>query len=453
MKKVLMITYVFPPAAWVGAHRTLKYCKYLGPCGWTPVVLTAKPLGVAFQDASLLRQIPPEVAVHRTFDLDPAKWEERLGAWKARRARQPSPNPGTPQPAYEPAPARGGLLRGVKTFVKALLKESPDSHLFWVPFAFFRGLWVLATDKVDVIYCSSPPHSSHLAAYLLAKCARKPYVLDFRDPWYVQGSAKPPEGKIPMLLRLETWTKRRIVRSAARIICVSKGEMDELRAEFPELPQERFTYITNGYDPSDLPTTQPPATRTGPLTLIHAGTVYFGVADELFAALKRLLAEDPAVARAMQVHMLGEIAHDYLGTVRELEDGGILKAHGLLPHAQALERVQASHVALILMGGTKYLPSHLPSKVFEYLHAEKPILAVAVEGELAELARKSGLGIVVPPRSTDALVHALRRLIADHAAGNLSRVPNQSYIRGFERSALAERLARVLDAVAAPDRN
>jgi glycosyltransferase involved in cell wall biosynthesis len=109
--------------------------------------------------------------------------------------------------------------------------------------------------------------------------------------------------------------------------------------------------------------------------------------------------------------------------------------------------VHASDVVLILMGGTKYLPSHLPSKAFEYLHAGKPILAIAGEGELAQLARKSGLGIVVPPQSVEAVASALRALLADHAAGRLARTPNQAYIRGFERSALAERLAHVLDAV------
>jgi glycosyltransferase involved in cell wall biosynthesis len=108
--------------------------------------------------------------------------------------------------------------------------------------------------------------------------------------------------------------------------------------------------------------------------------------------------------------------------------------------------VHASDAVLILMGGTKFLPSHLPSKAFEYLHAAKPILAIAGEGELAELARRSGLGIVVPPRSVDAVVSALRGLLAEHAAGRLSRTPDQAYIRGFERAVLSERLARVLDA-------
>lgn len=448
--KVLIITYVFPPAAWVGGHRTLKYCKYLGNHGWTPVVLTARPIGVTFKDENLLRQLPAYVSVHRTFDVDPAKWEARLAEGKVKRRNPAAGMPHTVSgissagqlPAHPP-----GLLVRAKDLIKAILKESPDSHIFWVPFAFLRGMAVLLKDKVDVIYCTSPPHSAHFTAFLLAKCFRKPYVLDFRDPWYVDGSVRSPGNKIAWLLRLETRAKRMIVRGAARVICVSRGERDELRAEFPELDDHRFTYITNGYDPSDLAAEGSVARQSAKLNLIHAGTIYPGIAGELFDALQRLIASDPVVAEAIQVNLLGEIAEEYMDRVRQLEATGIVKTHGLQPHATTLSMIKASDALLVLMGGVKYLPSHLPSKFYEYLYAGKPILAIAQEGELTSMARQSGLGIVVPPQSVDVLVEAIRDLHEEHVAGRLNREPNLSFIRSFERAALTERLARVLDAV------
>lgn len=447
--KVLMITYVFPPAAWVGAHRTLKYCKYLGAYGWTPVVLTAKPIGVTFVDENLLRQLPSDVVVHRTFDVDPAKWEDKLTARKIRRSKSvAAPLAAEHAPvAARPVSERSGLFHRVKQLIKSVLKESPDPHVFWVPFAFLRGVAILLTEKVDVIYCTTPPHSSHFVAYLLAKCFRLPYVLDFRDPWYVNGSAISPVYKVRALLELETWAKQRIIRGAAKIICVSKGELDELRAEFPRLHAGRFTCITNGYDPADLPENGTVAERSARLSLIHAGTIYQGIAGEFFDALRQLLADDPAIGQSIEVQLLGEIAYEYDAAVRTLESAGIVKVHGLQPHARTLQLVHRSDVLVILLGGTRFLPSHLPSKVFEYLHAGKPILAIAAEGELTEIVKQSGLGIVVPPQSVDGVVEALRNLVADHAAGRLTSVPNQSFIRSFERAALAEKLARVLDEV------
>lgn len=446
---ILIVTYAFPPAAFVGVHRTLKYCKYLVRHGWTPIVLAARPIGVSYIDENLLRDLPQEVVIHRTLDIDPAKWEDKL---TERRRRRSSPATSSTHAVHassedRPAATQIGVLGRLKKLIKSLLKHSPDSHVFWVPFAFVRGVAILLSARVDVVYSTSPPHSTHLAAYLLAKCFRKPYVLDFRDPWPVSGSAQFPGDKIPALARLEHCAKRTIVREAARVICVSKGERDELRAEFPECDAERFTFITNGYDPSDLGAAGVMVDRSPRLNLIHAGTIYAGIAGEFFEALRQLVQADPVTARSMQVQLLGDIACDYTDTVRFLEDAGIVKVHGVLPHARALQMVHACDVPIILMGGKTFLPSHLPAKVFEYLHAGKPILAIAEEGEVTEILRRSGLGIVVRPHSAAKVADTLRELVAQHAAGRLTRMADRPYIRSFERAALTQQLVGVLDAV------
>jgi glycosyltransferase involved in cell wall biosynthesis len=450
-KKILILSYPFPPTAYVGVHRTLKYCKYLGRHGWTPIVLTAKPIGVTFQDENLLRQLPPEVEVYRTLDFDPAKWEDKLAKrkrWRAQVAGANVPAEAGPVVSESASGASGpGVLSRLKQLIKGLLKDSPDSHVFWVPFALLRGVAILLRKKVDIIYSTSPPHSTHLAAYLLARCFCKPYVLDFREPWYVNGSKRSPSGKNLTLFRLETRAKRAIVRRAARIICMSRGECEDLRAEFPEVDAERISYIPNGFDPTDFAETGAVVDRLPQLTLIHSGTVYAGIAGEFFQALGRLVETYPATAQSMQVQLLGEIAGEYDDAVSALENAGIVKVFGLQPYAKTLQMVQGSDVLVILMGGSKYLPSHLPSKLFEYLHAGKPIFAIAPEGEVTEILKRSGLGLVVRPHSVDSVEEALRNLMADHAAGLLKTVPNQSYIRSFERAALTERLARVLDAV------
>ena len=83
-RTILVITYAFPPAAYVGVHRTLKYCRYLTGHRWLPVVLTCRPSSGSFTDEGLCRQIPPDVEVHRTADFDPARLLERLSRLKRR---------------------------------------------------------------------------------------------------------------------------------------------------------------------------------------------------------------------------------------------------------------------------------------------------------------------------------------------------------------------------------
>ena len=95
----------------------------------------------------------------------------------------------------------------------------------------------------------------------------------------------------------------------------------------------------------------------------------------------------------------------------ELEQTGVVERLGFLPHREALRITFAGDVLLILLGGTKFLPSHLPAKVFEYLHTGKPILAISRPGELTEIVQKSGSGIVVSPDSVDGIVQTLKNYV------------------------------------------
>jgi len=444
-KRILVITYAFPPVAYVGVHRTLKYCRYLSSHQWMPVVLTSRPSDAAFKDEKLCQQIPPDVKVYRTADFDPARLIEKLSRLRRRSVSPPTPTqPGANDTSSSAAPSQ---LAKLKQCVEALLTQSPDSHVFWLPFALLGGFWILLGQKVDVIYSTSPPHSSHIAAFLLARCFRKPYILDFRDPWYVGGLAENPSKKLTWVLKLEAHAKRRIINGAAKVICVSKGEREELQKEFPEIEAERFAFITNGYDPADFSLVIPEGRPTDKLTLTHAGTIYTGAAGEFFEALLQLLRDRPGVENMIQVRLLGEISQEYVEIVRTLASKGIVQIYGLQPHATALRMMMETDVAVILLGGNTFLSSEIPAKVFEYLFVGKPILAIAEEGDLTEILRQSGLGIVVRPRSPENVADALWALVADHAAGRLTRMPNKSYIRSFERAVLTERLARMLDAV------
>jgi hypothetical protein len=138
--------------------------------------------------------------------------------------------------------------------------------------------------------------------------------------------------------------------------------------------------------------------------------------------------------------------------VRELEAAGVVVVHGLQPHARALQMMRESDVLLILMGGEVYQPSHLPSKGFEYLRIGQRILAVAREGELVGMIRRSGLGIATPPKDADALVAAIDSLRDEQLRGTLRRDTDHAFIARFERAALAGELARQLDSVHARGR-
>lgn len=443
--RILMITYAFPPTAYVGGFRTLKYCKYLRSHGWLPMVLTIDPKNVAHKDEKLLDQLPNYVDVYRTFDIDPAKWSTRKATTVATEGQAQTASSIESASTDQRRPGR--IKAWLKTVAKTILIDSPDSHIFWVPFAIAKGGYVVIKHKVDVIYCSSPPHSSHLIAFVLGKTLRKPYVLDFRDPWNVHKADGDTNLIVRGLYKLEAATKKLIIRNAAKIISATQGERDELKNEFPELDDDRFTFITNGYDPVDFEGIAPNTKTSDKLHITHAGTIYSGVGKEFFAALEKILDEDPHIVNALQVQLLGGKADEYNVTVNRLAAAGLVKDYGLQPHEEALKLLLGSDVLLILRGGLQFKSSHIPAKVFEYMGIGKPILAITSEGGLSEIVEKSQHGIIIPPSSVTKVKECILDLCARHKSNQLHMQGDKNYIKSFERESLTRELAMQLNSV------
>ena len=450
-KTVLVIAYSFPPEAYVGGRRTLKYCKYLGQCGWRPIVVTIKPRADSVIDERLCHELPADVVVQRTPDLDMVWCLERLSAiWHRLRGRRRDP-----AAAAQPAPSRVAEsttesesfpARVKKGIIRALI-ASPDPHWPWVFFAFFRAAATLMRHRVDVIYSSSPPHSSHVAAYLLAKCFRKPYVVDFRDPWHVETHR--PAG---VLASLQTSWKKRIVRGAARVVVVTPGEPLDLLSELPDLSARQVAVITNGYDREDYRASAAAMPDPSRFAITHLGTIYADTGMQVFEAIERLLKERPELARVLTVNLAGDIDASRRPAIAKLESRGVVKVHGFLPQHDAVELARRSDVLLLLQrGGTAR--SHVPAKFYEYLCLEKPVLAVMGTGTLTELLDRTGLGIAVSPRDIPAIAAALEALLEDIREGRQRFRPNRSFIDTFERKALTRHFAAVLDEAVLLTRN
>jgi glycosyltransferase involved in cell wall biosynthesis len=449
MKTVLVLTYVFPPAAYVGVHRVLRLCRHARQHGWDPVVVAPRPDGVEFIDDNLSTRLPADVAVRRTLDIDPAKW-------LARRSQHRTPSNGggvLPSTAHQRRETVGiRPLRRLKHTARELLTQIPDSHIFWVPFAIAAGARILLSRSVDVVFCSTPPHSTAFAAYMLSILFRKPYVLDFRDPWLGKSGRRFSAGKSPWLLRLENAARRRLLARASLIVTVSPGERRELLEDVPTLAPERVVCVTNGYDSLDFPPSPPLGRERSRLVLTHTGTVYGGTAGELFAALESLSEETPGLERILELNLVGEIDPEYDQPVRRLRERGMLRAHGLRPHAEALTWAMQSDVLLILLGGDRFLGSHLPAKTFEYLHLGKPILAVTREGDVSRILQESGQGIIVHPHDVEALKQAIRRLCSAKQAGQPLVNPAPHYAAQFEATQLIRQLTGFLDQALTPIR-
>ncbi len=239
-----------------------------------------------------------------------------------------------------------------------------------------------------------------------------------------------------------------VVANAAKLVVVSPGEPEDLRAELPQLDAGRMSVLTNGYDPDDFAASAGPGPDPRHFTITHAGTIYRETGRELFHALEQLVAADPQLRQALRVNLIGEIDAEHHESVRRLEAAGVVRSFGLQPHQATIAAIQASDVLLILQRGGTSAASHIPAKVFEYLFAAKPILAIAAPGSLGELLAASGLGITVAPHDVAGLAQTIQGLYRKRRSGGLRVQPDTAYISRFDRRNLTARFADLLEEAA-----
>jgi glycosyltransferase involved in cell wall biosynthesis len=421
----LIISYAFPPAAYVGVYRTLKYCKYLGKYGWHATVVTPNTkIDKRYKNLELLDEVPNETLVFRTWDIDPIKWFQNADNW---------------------------FLSKIKSLINIVCKATCifDNHIFWVPFAYFKCRKIITHNKIDLIYSSSPPHSVHMIPYLLNKFHGQKYIIDFRDPWgdysYDRYSNSNSYKK-----RLEGYFIRLIIKNANKVLTITSGEAQETREMYSIPDHNKVLNIENGFDPDDFDATETYSKRndaTDKFVLSYLGTVYEGTADEFIQGLSIMKQKSPHIYSNLIVRFIGS-QKKYITMLADTHNvSDVIEFLDYMPHKQSLSVLSKSNVLLILLGGNNFPSSEVPAKTFEYLYVKKPILAITKKGDLSNILEKSRLGVIVSPNNPDLVADELERLF-HMVSDNIDTIEhNEVYINKFSREKLTERLVNVLNEV------
>lgn len=413
MKRFLLISYVWPPAGGGGVQRPVKFAKYIHQFGWQPVVVTAKNPSAPSRDPSLEADLPPGLPVHRLATVEPA------------------------------APAGGGGS-GAAGGVKAALKRAalrllfPDRHVLWLATALPGALRAAKRHAVDAVMVTAPPFSSF---YLGARVARKlglPLVLDFRDEWsgYYAEGFNPGQADHKRQQRVEK-AEARLVGQAARVIGASRAYGKRFLRLYGGDPA-KYAWIPNGYDHQDfegLESLAPEASAGRPLRLLYAGTIFEVTSlDMLWRAMAEL---SEAERGRLEVRICGRAAP---GQVLDPGLAGLtVVVSGYLEHREVVRRMASADALLLTLADLPGSQRVIPGKLFEYLAARRPILALVPRGETAGLVDVCKAGRVITPSNHEGLVELLRAWPDDPppAPGPPPEV--------FSRRYLAGRLAEVLD--------
>jgi glycosyltransferase involved in cell wall biosynthesis len=409
MKKVLLIAYHYPPLGGVGVFRTLKFTKYLPKFGYKPYILTVKNPIYRTKDPTLIKEIPPEAKVYRTFSF-----EHRI-------------------------------LRAPRHFLNLNLKwfYIPDEHIGWIPLAVRQGEKIIKRENIDIIYATSPIFTSLLIGYLLKKKTGKPLVVDYRDPWTQNIFVRYPTN---FHRKIEEQMEELVLATADNIIVTAEPMKDKLIEKFP-FTEGKVVTITNGYDPEDFKhvTTKKDKEK---FLIIYTGSLYgLQTSKQFLIALKRLIEEKTELQNQLQVLFAGLPSKQAVFLIEKYGLKNVVKLLGYKSHKESVKLMLNADVLLLIMSSgevydAKTGPLRIPAKVFEYLGARKPILAIIPEGTVADMIISTRSGVIVPPRDTGAIAQAIFKLFQEWKSGTLKIA--ESDVSEYDRKILTQKLANIL---------
>jgi len=412
-RRLLLLTQHFPPSGEVAGRVTARLLRHLAAFGWQTTVLTiAEQSIVGPIDRDAYGDVLSGLRVERV-----ARWPRVLDLLVKARRRGARPAP-APAPAAASAAPPAGFSWSADAGRSRLLRylTFPDNKTGWVAPAVLRARQLLRAETFDALLTISPPHSTHLAGLALKRLFPElPWVAQLHDPW-VSFDAPPSDWA---LARGASYLERQVVTAADDVLLATDEARARYLARYPELPPDKLGVLVNGYDPVDFPPATAPATGAArPLRFVHLGTIYGG-RDPLpfLSGLASLIAAGTLDRRAVQVELIGDCEPLAAVNAAVAAGGleGVVTVSGQIDHAQALARMVAADVLLLLAQGQ---PCQIPAKLYEYLHARRFVLAFT-DGASARVVEETGAGRVVGPGQDPAPV--LREIVALHRSGQLAR--------------------------------
>ncbi|MGB9691351.1 MAG: glycosyltransferase, partial [Candidatus Sumerlaeaceae bacterium] len=466
-ENILIVSYDFPPAL-SGVRRVVKFAKYLPEFGYHPIVLAATAVPTQPMDRLAEQEvIACGYPVYRTAACDLNHvWAAMASVGPAMRAlkqrlmakldlsasehlahlskeRSEQVEIGPQVFAEAPLSARSETSSRLRPWLRLFAKQArrwlyfPDDRVGWLPFAIPTANHILDTRPVRYVLTTSYPNSTHLVGLSLKRKYRLFWIADFRDGWTTNPYFANYPTRVHRLLN-KRW-ERAVAREADLLLAVSEPIAEHLR----ELSCDpgKVHVIANGFDPDDYPPVLAPANDK--FTLVYTGTLFGQRSPEpLFAAMRILFDKYPKLEDEFQVVLLAQLQPEHYAMLERYGLAGkALKGGKLVSHREAIEAQWRADALLAIEGAALHGEMMLTQKVFEYMAAGKPVLAITPENALARIVRHTGIGCVVSPDDIELLVTRLYELFM----GTFPYRPQSEIITKYHRRNQAAQLAHLLE--------
>ena len=457
MKRVLIITYYWPPQGGSGVQRWVKFSKYLPSFGWTPVIYTPENPDMTATDETLSKDIPEQAIILRRPIIEPYSLFRKMV--------------GAPKDSAPVNHISGGGKKSWKMKLSLWLRANifvPDPKFLWIrPSVKFLKKY-LQENPVDVIISTGPPHSMHLIARKVAKQTGIKWIADFRDPWTKIFYFK----HLPLMgfiRRRYSALEKKVLMDADKVVTVS----EPIRKEFEQMIKSwngktPVFNVENGYDESDFEHKDGAAiTPDSQFTLVHTGLfAQEGNPQMLWKVLGELCSQLSHFKESLSIRLIGKVDNAIKESIEResLSENTIYP--GYLPHNQVNTIQQSARILLLPLRKEPEAEGILTGKYFEYLAAHRPIIAFGPgQSALAESLRETGAGVIFDWEQKESLkdyilgeyigyLHSIEansdiicqtESLRDRYTGVrvISSKPNEENIRRFSRKALTEKIVRL----------
>jgi hypothetical protein len=436
-RKVLLISFFFPPFYNPGAVRMGKFAKYLPEFGWEPRVLTVDMPADASQVMSLEVD---ESYIYKTsyFIIGELISTKVISSYTVNAA-------GKSQPIANEALWRKLALKSLQ-ILRPVYEAPVINKLVWDPIGWYfsavkKGREIIEKEKIDIIFSTYNPSLPHLIASKLHQQTGIPWVADYRDLWSHYPNSRKTQ---PFQFFEERWEKR-VIRKCDLLTSVSDPLVKDLEA----FHSKKGAVVYNGFDEYNLKDKVFPTSK---FTITFTGLIYTTRMDPtaLFEALSELKREGIITSNDIEVRFFGKyVYYDPAILSHKYDLEGIIKTYGFVPFEESIQKQEESSVLLLLAWNDRRSEGVLTSKIFDYMGAGKPILAIAYQGgDLDQLLRDSGTGIVV--NRTDQVKEILIKWLYEFKKyGKVISYfdPKNEVIKRYSRKEGTRKLAQIFDQV------
>jgi len=440
-RRVLFVSYLFPPVGGVGVHRVTKFVKYLPQFGWDCSVLTVANPSTPLIDGSLRRDVPVSTVVCRAKTLEPGYGvKAAVGAGSQNR---------TGLLASATGMAKAAARRVVNTILQ------PDPQILWRPAALREGRKLLRETPHDAIIATGPPFSSLLLGAALARSSKLPLILDYRDEWGISNAYWENKQHSWFSNMIQKRMQFSAVRAADVLLATTPSSAKELErtAEAAD-SRARTRFIYNGFDPDDFGAESRHESRVDygngveRCRLAFVGTLWnLNPIGPVVEGLLRFIQQRPDLAANLEVVIAGRRTAEQDAELDRLGESPVkIVRQPFMAHDEAVRLMHDADALLLINADKPETHRIVNAKTFEYMAARRPIFVVAPRGDLWDVTSSLPGTIQVSPSEQQSVAEGFVKLVERHVAGVRydARVWD---IARFERKRLAHELADLLDGV------